>query len=67
MLKKLGYQVIRQQGSHIRLEADHVKGIHRITVPNHNPIKIGTLNNILSDIADATGRTKPELTNLLFG
>lgn len=41
---KFGYQITRQTGSHIRLTTTE-NGIHHITVPNHNPLKIGTISN----------------------
>lgn len=50
ILKKFDYQVTRQTGSHIRLKTLK-NGEHNVTIPNHDPIKIGTLNNILNDIA----------------
>ena len=34
ILKKYGYQITRQTGSHIRLTTD-IKGEHRITIPKH--------------------------------
>ncbi len=41
-LAGLGYHITRQTGSHLRLST--VKnGEHQITVPAHNPLKIGTL------------------------
>jgi predicted RNA binding protein YcfA (HicA-like mRNA interferase family) len=49
-LRKFGYAVVRQTGSHIRL-ATQQGGEHHITVPNHDPIKVGTLHGILKDIA----------------
>ena len=51
-LNKLGYKITRQRGSHIRLtfELDNKK--HNITIPNHNTIKIGTLNNIINDLSE---------------
>lgn len=49
-LKSLGYVVTRQTGSHIRLTSA-VNGEHHVTIPSHNPLKIGTLGSILSDIA----------------
>jgi len=42
VLMAYGYEVSRQTGSHIRLSK--IEGTHHITVPNHNPIKLGTLN-----------------------
>jgi predicted RNA binding protein YcfA (HicA-like mRNA interferase family) len=50
LLKRYGYDVIRQTGSHIRLSKKFDEGEHDITVPNHKPIKIGTLQNIVKDI-----------------
>lgn len=64
-LKKLGYEPTRQVGSHIRLTTD-LKGIHHITIPDHSPLKIGTLSNILKDIADHFEINKQELMNRLF-
>ncbi|NCS44501.1 MAG: type II toxin-antitoxin system HicA family toxin [Microcystis aeruginosa BS11-05] len=49
-LFQLGYEVSRQTGSHIRLTTSE-NGTHQITIPAHNPVKIGTLNNILRDVA----------------
>ena len=64
-LKKLGYQQTRQVGSHIRLTTDE-NGNHHITIPEHNPLKIGTLSNILKDIASHFEITKEELIDRLF-
>ncbi len=50
-LKKLGYEPSRQTGSHIRLTTQ-VHGEHHVTVPNHDPLKIGTLSTILNMVAD---------------
>lgn len=49
-LIRFGYQSIRQTGSHIRLEINNESGFHRITIPAHSPIKIGTLKAILGDL-----------------
>jgi predicted RNA binding protein YcfA (HicA-like mRNA interferase family) len=67
LLGEFGYRVVRQHGSHIRLEADHPSGRHRLTVPSHTHIKIGTLNGILSDLARAVEVDKAELIRRLFG
>lgn len=50
-LENLGYQVDRQTGSHIRLTTQE-RGEHHITIPNHSPLKIGTLNAILKSVAN---------------
>jgi len=65
IIEKFGYQITRQTGIHIRLTTTE-NGIHHITVPNHNPLKIGTLSNILSDIADHFQLSKKELLEKLF-
>jgi predicted RNA binding protein YcfA (HicA-like mRNA interferase family) len=65
-LQKLGYYVSRQKGSHIRLTTIS-NGQHHITVPNHNPIRIGTLSNILGDVASHFKQTKEEIAEKLFG
>ena len=64
-LKRLGYIPTRQSGSHIRLTSQ-MKGEHHITIPNHNPIKIGTLSAILSDIAVHFSKTKEEIIKEIF-
>lgn len=46
-LSNMGYEQSRQTGSHIRLSAKINSNLFYITIPNHNPIKIGTLSNIL--------------------
>jgi predicted RNA binding protein YcfA (HicA-like mRNA interferase family) len=49
-LERVGYQVIRQRGSHVRLGHDGPPA-HLITVPLHNPLKTGTLHGILTEVA----------------
>jgi len=63
-LGRLGYRVIRQKGSHIRLRHDGPPA-HSISVPNHNPMKKGTLHGILSDVATAQSITIDALIELL--
>ena len=50
-LVRFEYVVDRQTGSHIRLTTQ-LNGEHHITVPAHDPLKLGTLSAILRDIAD---------------
>ncbi len=50
-LRTLGYEVTRQTGSHIRMTTSK-HGKHHVTVPNHNPLRIGTFAGILDDIAE---------------
>ncbi|AFZ52096.1 type II toxin-antitoxin system HicA family toxin [Dactylococcopsis salina] len=64
-LSRLGYQVTRQTGSHIRLKTEE-NGEHHLTIPAHNPIKIGTLNNILKSVAEHFDISRDELLRKLF-
>ena len=65
LLKKYGYEVTRQTGSHIRLTTTE-KGKHHITIPAHKCLKIGTLSSILSDIAIHFKIDKADLIKELF-
>ena len=66
VLSKYRYEVDRQKGSHIRLTTSE-NGEHHITIPNHDPIKIGTLSSILGEVANHLGKTKEEVIGELFG
>jgi predicted RNA binding protein YcfA (HicA-like mRNA interferase family) len=66
LLKKYGYKIVRETGSHIRLTSNFKCTEHKITIPDHQPIKIGTLNNILKEIADYLKITKEKLIEELF-
>ena len=50
-LGEMGYRVVRQRGSHVRLEKSTEAGVHKITIPNHDPIAKGTLNDILTKVS----------------
>ena len=65
-LGAFGYTVSRQKGSHIRLTTQN-HGEHHITIPNHDPLRLGTLNGILKDVADHAGLTRDEIAEALFG
>jgi predicted RNA binding protein YcfA (HicA-like mRNA interferase family) len=65
MLSKLGYVVTRQKGSHIRLTSKLNDVEHHITIPDHSPIKLGTINNVLKDVAEKNKLTKEKLIELL--
>ena len=51
LLQSLGYRVVRQRGSHIRLRKATPLGEHAITVPAHKVLAKGTLNDILNRIS----------------
>ena len=60
------YKIDRQKGSHIRLTT-LLNGQHHLSIPNHDPLKIGTLSSILGDVANHLGKTKEEVVKELFG
>lgn len=64
-LRQLGYEPTRQNGSHIRLTS-YKNGEHHVTIPNHDPLKIGTLSAILDQVAEHFHLTKLELFKILF-
>ncbi|MCE7920938.1 MAG: hypothetical protein DCC59_02870 [Chloroflexi bacterium] len=65
-LRKYGYQVTRQAGSHMRLTTQQ-GGEHHITIPRHDPLRLGTLNAIMRDVAEHLGFSRDELIESLFG
>jgi predicted RNA binding protein YcfA (HicA-like mRNA interferase family) len=67
LLDKFGYNITRQTGSHIRLISSTKEKEHHITIPSQKSLKIGTLNNIINDIADYLEIDKKELISQLFG
>lgn len=50
-LPVLGYERVRQTGSHIRLTTDGNRP-HHISVPDHHTLKLGTLAAILKSVAE---------------
>ena len=65
VLKKFGYSATRQSGSHIRLTCLKPKE-HHITIPLHDPLRIGTLASILADVAQAHSLSREMLLGMLF-
>jgi predicted RNA binding protein YcfA (HicA-like mRNA interferase family) len=66
LLSNFDYEITRQTGSHIRLTTQS-NGQHHITIPAHDPLKIGTLNAILRGVAEHLGLTKDEFLEQMFG
>jgi predicted RNA binding protein YcfA (HicA-like mRNA interferase family) len=65
LLISIGYQIVRQRGSHIRLEKNTPAGTHKITIPNHNPVAKGTLNDILVKVSVWNQVSKEDLIDKL--
>ena len=64
--RSYGYHVIRQTGSHMRLSSDYRGYEHRITIPFHNPLKVGTLSGVLGEVADYLEISERQLARELF-
>jgi predicted RNA binding protein YcfA (HicA-like mRNA interferase family) len=64
-LRKLGYSVTRQTGSHLRLTT-YEHGEHHLTIPLHSPLRIGTLAASLADVRMHFKLTREQLLDKLF-
>ena len=66
-LRRYGYVVVQQTGSHLQLKSN-VRGVdHHITIPAHKALKLGTLNAIISGVATYLEVERSQLANDLFG
>jgi len=66
-LRRFGYQTTRQTGSHIRITSNLQGGEHHVTIPAHTHLRVGTLAEILGDVANYLNVTREELIRQLFG
>ena len=61
-----GYEVTRQRGSHMRLTSTSQGYEHNVTIPNHSSLRVGTLSQILGDVANYLGIGQDQLVLELF-
>ena len=66
LLRRYDYELTRQTGSHMRLTTQQ-GGEHHVTIPRHSPLRVGTLNAILKDVAQHLGLERDELLRELAG
>ena len=59
-----GYAKVNQVGSHIILQTE-TPGHHRVSIPDHKPLRLGTLNAILREVAAAKKTTREALLGSL--
>jgi predicted RNA binding protein YcfA (HicA-like mRNA interferase family) len=64
-MKKLGYSVTRQTGSHMRLTTQQ-QGEHHVTIPCHDPLRVGTLAAILAEVAAHFGLSREDPVERLW-
>lgn len=60
-LAKVGFEIVGQKGSHVRLKKKTKKETRITVVPIHSEVAIGTLHSILRQ----SGLTKEEFLELL--
>ncbi len=63
LCRECGYRLVHQEGSHMVLETE-VPAHHRISVPAHKGLRVGTLSAILRSVARHKGLSREELLKL---
>lgn len=56
-LRRIGFEIVSQKGSHIKLKGTFDEETYTVIVPNHKEVALGTLQSILKQ----AGITKEEL------
>jgi len=64
LCRNWGYRVVHQVGSHVILETD-APSHHRLAVPDHRALRVGTLNGILRAVAEHKKVSREDLLNSL--
>jgi predicted RNA binding protein YcfA (HicA-like mRNA interferase family) len=64
LCRDFGYSKIAQEGSHVILHTDTPRS-HRVAVPNHDALRIGTLHGILKAVAKAKEISADEILRAL--
>ena len=67
LLRRYGYEVTRQRGSHLTLTTNLLGREHHLTVPRHGAVRVGTLRQIIGQTAAYLGRDTDEVAEELFG
>lgn len=66
VLRRFGYEITRQTGSHMRLSSKIKNREHHLTIPAHKQLSVGTLAQILGDAASYLELTREQLAEELF-
>jgi predicted RNA binding protein YcfA (HicA-like mRNA interferase family) len=67
LLNRYGYRIDHQTGSHPRLSAVISGKTHDLTIPRHKPLRVGTLHEILKDVAEHQKISRDKIIAELFG
>jgi predicted RNA binding protein YcfA (HicA-like mRNA interferase family) len=66
LLRRYGYEISRQTGSHIRLTTTVMGAEHHVTIPAHRNLKLGTLASIVTEVAVYLKKDREDLADELF-
>ena len=64
LCRKWGYRQVHQVGSHIVLDTA-TPSAHRVSIPAHSPLRLGTLNGILRAAAAHKRTTREAILDTL--
>lgn len=64
LCRNFGYHRVHQVGSHVILQTEEPTH-HRIAIPDHDPLRIGTLNSILRAVSAVKEIQKQEILRRL--
>ena len=67
LARHYGYRITRTSGSHMTVTLQVGSNQHNVTVPRHRDGRVGTLDAILTDMAEFLGQLKREVRETLFG
>ena len=65
LCSRWGYAKVNQVGSHIILQTETPRR-HRVSIPDHKPLRLGTLNAILREVAAAKGVSREDIVASLY-
>ncbi len=60
LCRDYGYRRLEQEGSHVILQTETPQH-HRLSIPDHRVLRVGTLNAILRAVARAQGIEKEDI------
>lgn len=64
LCREFGYHKIHQEGSHIVLETEDPSH-QRLAIPDHDSLRVGTLNSIVRAVANHKNITRDEILRRL--
>jgi predicted RNA binding protein YcfA (HicA-like mRNA interferase family) len=67
LLRRYGYEITRQTGSHLRLTSRLKGPEHHVTIPRHASLRVGTLAALLSEVARYLEVDRDTVARELFG